>query len=222
MFCFPDTEGIRDAPGLTGKPDYALLASIPEKTFVIPPAIGPSTRPSLQTEPKPHLTTTTPSQLLASYKLTRPRNPQTSTISEYKWLKIVMQISQEWVNEPTPTASARLRTAQTHSCLHPNTHELYNETTIHTILELKTSRKRDILNWSPVLADHLHSPTQSRTESKQIKQTANLARRRDLETKSVFELPTQTHRTHRDYPHHVHNIVMQELLYKHSKDPEVQ
>ena len=38
----------------------------------------------------------------------------------------------------------------------------------------------------------------------------------------MFELPTQTHKTHHDYPQHVHNQVMQELLYKHSKDPKVQ
>ena len=32
----PDTESIRDTLGLSGKPDYALLASIPENTFIAP------------------------------------------------------------------------------------------------------------------------------------------------------------------------------------------
>ena len=65
-------------------------------------------------------------------------------MSEYKWLKLVMQISQQWAHEPAPTVSTPLQTDQTRSCLHPNTHELYNEATIHTILKLQTSRDHDI------------------------------------------------------------------------------
>ena len=125
-----------------------------------------------------------------------------------------MQINQEWVHEPAPINSPHtpLRTPQTYSWLHPDTHELYNETTIHTVLKLKTSRMRDIQKWSPVLAGHLYTPAQSRSDTKQIKRGAKLTRRSVLANTNVSELPTQTHKSHRDFPHHVHNLVMQELL----------
>ena len=70
-----------------------------------------------------------------------------------------MQRNQEWVHEPAPinsphTPSEHLK--PTHACT--PTHELYNETTIHTVLKLKTSRMRDIQKWSSVLTDHLNTP----------------------------------------------------------------
>ena len=199
---------------LPGKPDCAFLASVPENTFVVPLSTAPSTHPSPQLIPKPYHSVTTPSKMSNAYKSTRPINPQTSTMAEYKWLKRsyankprmgAWTRSNQLATYPTPNTSNLLMIA-------PDTHELYNETTIHTVLELKTSRMRDIQKWSPVLAGHLYTPAQSRSDTKQIKRGAKLTRRSVLANKNVSELPTQTHKSHRDFPHHVHNLVMQELL----------
>ena len=98
----------------------------------------------------------------------------------------------------------------THACT--PTQELYNETTIHTILKLTNIphvwhlQMVAYTGWPPIHTSPIKSDT------KQIKRGAKLTRRSVLANKNVSELPTQTHKSHHDFPHHVHNLVMQELL----------
>ena len=87
---------------------------------------------------------TMPSKVSNAYKITRPVNPQTSTVAEYTWLKLVIHIKPEWVPDtPSPTWPRKFHITRTppnipnQTILVPKKYELFNTATLQTIYKLK-------------------------------------------------------------------------------------